>query len=147
MKVHKQTINLTDFIKARLEFFNTLAIQSNLSFIFESKSTESTININETKLQRIIDNNLTNAIKYTHENEPIKIVLDDFIFTISSKSRHIQQPQKVFEAYYREADTKSGLGLGLSLVKQICKEEGIKIELRSDENLTSFSYDFKEVSI
>jgi len=147
MKEHKQHINLNDFIKARLEFFDTLVIQSNLSFIFESNNDQFIINMNETKLQRIIDNNLTNAIKYTLENEPIKIVLDNFTFTISSKSTHIQQPQKVFEAYYREADTKSGLGLGLSLVKQICKEEGIKIKLDSDENLTSFSYDFTEVAI
>ncbi len=147
MKEHKQYINLTDFIKVRIEFFNTLAIQSNLYFIFENKNDKLTIKINETKLQRIIDNNLTNAIKYTNENEPIKIVLNNFIFTISSRSIHIQHPQKVFEAYYREVETQSGLGLGLSLVKQICKEEGIKIELKSDENLTNFSYDFREVSI
>ncbi len=144
IKDYKQRINLSDFIQSRIDFFNPLALQSNLSFIFKPDSDSITLYINETKLQRIIDNNLTNAIKYTHENEPIMIVLEDYLFKVSSKSTHIQQPEKVFEAYYREADTKSGLGLGLSLVKQICKEEDIKIQLKSDENLTSFTYHFKK---
>lgn len=143
IKDYKQTINLSHFIQSRIDFFNPLAIQSSLSFIFRTNSDAIKIDINETKLQRIIDNNLTNAIKYTYENEPITIVLDDFMFKVSSKSTHIQHPKKVFEAYYREADTKSGFGLGLSLVKQICKEEGIKIELKSDKHLTSFTYHFK----
>jgi hypothetical protein len=147
MKEHKQKIDLIAFIKGRLEFFNTLAIQSNLSFLFKSSKEDMQININETKLQRIIDNNLTNAIKYTLENEPIIIEIDNNSVIISSKSTHIQHPKKVFEAYYREADTKAGLGLGLSLVKQICKEEGIKIKLKSNKKLTSFSYDFTKVLV
>ncbi len=144
IKDYKQRINLSHFIQSRIDFFNPLAIQSKLYFIFKTNNNYMSLYINETKLQRIIDNNLTNAIKYTHENEPIMIHLDNFIFKVSSKSTHIQDPKKVFEAYYREAETKSGLGLGLSLVKQICKEEGIKITLKSDENLTSFTYHFKE---
>lgn len=144
IKDFKQRINLSHFIQSRIDFFNPLAIQSKLYFIFKTNNNHISLYINETKLQRIIDNNLTNAIKYTHENEPITIVLEDYLFKVSSKSTHIQNREKVFEAYYREAETKSGLGLGLSLVKQICKEENIKIELKSDENLTSFTYQFKE---
>jgi hypothetical protein len=147
IKEYKQEINLSEFIQSRIDFFNPLAIQSNLSFVFKTDNHSMILYISETKLQRIIDNNLTNAIKYTHELEPITIELNNFIFKVSSRSRHIQNREKVFEAYYREVDTKSGLGLGLSLVKEICKEERIKIDLTSDESITTFTYDFSKAKV
>ena len=142
----KHSIELIDYLRSRIEFFSEVAHQSQLSFDFQSSLEELNIYFNETKLQRIIDNNLTNAIKYTLENEPIIISLNKknerFCISIKSKSIHIQQPQKVFEAYYREGHAKEGFGLGLNLVKQICDEENIEIELVSDEELTCFSYCF-----
>ena len=144
IKDHKQNINLSHFIQSRIDFFTSLAEQSNHNILFQIDSDKTILKINETKLQRIIDNNLTNAIKYTLEKESILISLNGLVLEFSSKSTHIQKPQKVFEAYYRETDTKSGLGLGLSLVKQICKEEGIEIALKSDEKLTRFTYRFNQ---
>ena len=43
---------------------------------------------------------------------------------------------------YREDSLRYGFGLGLTLVKTICDEEGIAIELDSDEEKTIFSYEF-----
>ncbi len=64
-------------------------------------------------------------------------------FTIASYSRKIQEPKKIFEEYYREEQSQDGFGLGLNLVKRLCKEENVKITVHSDENITSFSYQFK----
>ncbi len=141
---YRQEIALAHFIQSRLEFFRPLAEQSKLTFDFQYKAEEKSVWISETKLQRIIDNNLTNAIKYTRAKETIMIVLEGYTLQFSSLSTHIQNPEKVFEAYYREVETQSGLGLGLSLVKQICKEEGIAISLESNSDKTTFTYCFKE---
>jgi signal transduction histidine kinase len=115
-------------------------------FIFESNVPLVNIFFNETKLQRIIDNNLTNAIKYTYENSAIHIALHVSpllcTFSITSHSRKIQEPEKVFEEYYRENSVHYGFGLGLTLVKSICDEEGVRIRLHSDEEKTIFSYQF-----
>ncbi len=146
LRYPKRVIELIYFLRSRIDFFSQVALQSNLNFTFNTKIDELFILFNETKLQRIIDNNLTNAIKYTLENEPINITLtcknNRFCLSIQSKSTHIQYPEKVFEAYYREAHTKEGFGLGLNLVKQICDEENIDVELISNENFTRFSYYF-----
>jgi hypothetical protein len=146
LKYPKHTIELIDFLRSRIEFFTQVALQSHLSFNLKSAIDELFIHFNETKLQRLIDNNLTNAIKYTQENEPINISLtcknNNYCLSIQSKSIHILYPQKVFEAYYREAHGKDGFGLGLNLVKQICDEEKIDVELSSDKNFTRFSYYF-----
>ncbi len=146
VKYHKHRIDLLDYLRSRIEFFSEVAKQTNLVFHFQSSVEEVMINFNETKLQRIIDNNLTNAIKYSEYGETIHIFLDilgtQAIITIQSRSIHIQNPDKIFNAYYRESSSEDGFGLGLNLVKQICDEEGVYIKVSSDENMTSFYYRF-----
>ena len=147
----KQEIELVDFVRSRIEFFDILTKQVDLSFSFKSTRAAVYINISETKLQRIIDNNITNALKYTQEGEMISIMIEEnpstYSLEIASRSAVIKNPQKIFDDYYRESKTKQGLGTGLSLVKQICDEEDIKISLQSDENLTTFSYYFSKATL
>ncbi len=146
----KRKIDLVDYLRSRIDFFAQVADKAKSQFCFETNCSEVYILFNETKLQRIIDNNLTNAIKYTFENEKITISLhldnDICHFTIASHSRKIQEPEKIFEEYYREELSQDGFGLGLNLVKRICKEENVKITLHSNENITSFSYQFKAIN-
>ena len=141
-------IVLSDFIRSRIHFFDIVAQQFNVSFVFKDDSHAATISFNETKLQRIIDNNITNAIKYTLDSEDIFICLtiekDNVIFEISSHSAIIKDPKHIFDAYYREDDFKDGLGLGLNLVKSICTKENVPIKLSSSEVSTSFQYNFKK---
>jgi len=146
----KHSINLSEFIQQRITFFEIVALQSNLTIVFKNLCDDVSIMINETKLQRIVDNNITNAIKYSKEFEVIALQLYDYhdgiIFEISSTSTIIKEPEHVFDAYYRENYDKDGLGLGLNLVKRICTEEDILIELNSNEEKTSFKYYFKKES-
>lgn len=143
-----QRIDLTDYARSRIDFFSQVAINAKSKLIFESSKRVKYINFNETKLQRIIDNNLTNAIKYTFENEDIYILLYEkegfYKLQFSSHSTLIQEPKKIFEEYYREEKLKEGFGLGLNLVKKICDEEGIKIDLESNSHSTTFTYYFKK---
>lgn len=145
----KKNIDFIDFIRSRIEFFESSANQIGSKFVFFSDKPSLDINFNESKLQRIIDNNLTNAIKYTEENSNIYITVkkeklnkEEYVLIISSCSQYIQYPEKVFKEYYREESTKEGFGLGLSLVKRICDEENIGISIESNEYFTSFRYVF-----
>jgi len=144
----KQSMVLLDFIQSRVEFFDIVARQSQVSFEVHQECSNALIKINETKLQRIVDNNITNAIKYTKEHEIIHILVfeeeEHCIFEIASSSSIIVDTHKVFEAYYREDTHKEGLGLGLNLVKKICDKEDIKIELLSSDHTTVFRYYFKK---
>jgi signal transduction histidine kinase len=120
-----------------------------ITFNYNLAQHELHVHFNETKLQRIIDNTLTNAIKYTLPNESVEVTLKKVgsyaEFIVSSKSKIIQDTDKVFDAYYREREDKSrdGFGLGLRLVKSICDEEGVNVCVFSDDSLTTFIYQFK----
>ena len=147
----KKAIELRDYVKKRLEFFDEVAHFSNLTFNFSEPEFPSWVQFNETKLQRVIDNNLTNAIKYTKNGEEIRVGIgcdtQGCLFWVESKSQKIHDPQKIFEAYYRERKKTDGFGLGLSLVKSICDEDGVEIKIFSDSELTRFEYTFKKGSI
>ncbi|NOQ29517.1 MAG: sensor histidine kinase [Helicobacteraceae bacterium] len=142
----KQEINLTAFVKSRVEFFSEVANKNNHKIIFNSQKDESVIEFNETQLQRIVDNNITNAIKYTLQNNDIFIQINRdkeyTYFNISSHSQKIEDTRKVFVEYYREESDATGFGIGLNLVKNICDEEGILIDISSNEQTTLFSYRF-----
>jgi c-di-GMP phosphodiesterase len=146
----KQTshqIDLVEYVKGRIDFFTQTALKFKVEFNFISNCEDIFIDFNEIKLQRIVDNNLTNAIKYTLANERIYVILkkinEECNFLIESRSVQILDPQKIFEEYYREEVSQDGFGLGLNLVKRICSEENVGIKLESGENWASFTYTFK----
>lgn len=147
----KHFIIFGDFIRSRIGFFNIVAQQLHKSFTFIDHTDNITLYFNETKLQRIIDNNITNAIKYTHDHEEIHIILSHTLkeihFEIFSHSSIIEDTEQIFDAYYREDAIQEGLGLGLSLVKSICNQENVKITLESSEISTSFRYSFKKATL
>ena len=143
----KHKIDLVDCVRSRVDFFSQVAHKAKTQFVFEVPDEEMHLLFNASKLQRIIDNTLTNAIKYSYENEEIFISLsmtdDSYSFYISSHSKMIQEPKKIFEEYYREELSKDGFGLGLNLVKRICEEENVIIDVDSTKEKTSFKYTFK----
>lgn len=146
----KASVDINKFIKSRIDFFSEVANLSNLSFSFLSEVEDVYIFFNETKLQRIIDNSITNAIKYTYQNEVIDVrltkTLQEVEFAIGSCSQPISDVDKIFDAYYREDDNelrnKQSFGIGLRLVKHICDEENVKIELDFSEEKNIFRYRF-----
>jgi signal transduction histidine kinase len=151
VNVATHQINLVDFVRSRIDFFSQSAIKFKSEFNFSSQRKEILLNFNEIKLQRIVDNNLTNAIKYSLPNETIQVKVkvrnDECYLIIESRSKQILDQQKIFEEYYREQISDSeGFGLGLNLVKRICSEENVGIQLESGENWASFTYIFKEIT-
>jgi signal transduction histidine kinase len=142
-------IDLVAYVNNRVEFFKEVARLAHLSFHVSSSVEQSMISFNETKLQRIIDNNITNAIKYTIPNEIVHvgITCDDekTRLEIASKSYKIEDTKKVFAPFYQEAHEAEGFGIGLSLVHSICNQEDVTIELESNDELTRFRYGFKRI--
>lgn len=147
----KKAIDLGEYVEKRLEFFDEVAHFSNLSFEFIAPPFAAWIQFNETKLQRVIDNNITNAIKYTKNGENIRVGVEcsawECRFWVESHSEKIHDSEKIFEAYYRERKKSDGFGLGLSLVKSICDEDGVEIKIASDIDITRFEYLFKKGNV
>ncbi|WP_373034624.1 sensor histidine kinase [Sulfurimonas sp.] len=143
----KAVLNFEKYIGSRIDFFTEVAQHSRVTFDYTADAKDLHIYFNETKLQRIVDNTITNAIKYTLANEIVHVKLEQIgaylEFSVGSKSKIIKNTDKVFEEYYREEDKRDGFGIGLRLVRTICDEEDVKISVSSDDNETVFKYRFK----
>jgi signal transduction histidine kinase len=142
----KEWIDIKLYLLSRTTFFEEIA-QGNDHQIVTYLDNCGKIWFSELELQRIIDNNLSNAIKYAKRGTDIKIELyekkDDVIMRFITHSKMIQDTQKIFEAFHREDRVKSGFGLGLEIVGEICQKEDILIDVESNEEITVFSYRFK----
>jgi signal transduction histidine kinase len=146
----KENINLSSFLKTRIEFFDEVANGNNV--IFNHTIEENIyINFNATQLQRMFDNLISNAIKYSYENHQIMITLNSnektILFTIQNSSDTIQDINKLFQRYYRENKSRGGFGIGLNIIKDICTQNNIELIVCSKNNITSFSYLFLKDSL
>ncbi|WP_345992007.1 HAMP domain-containing sensor histidine kinase [Sulfurimonas sp. HSL-1716] len=143
----KAAIEIELFLISRLDFFAEVAELSKVRFEYISDFKGRYIYFNETKLQRIIDNTITNAIKYTLAYEIVHVSLkQEGVFaelSMGSLSKTIKNTDRIFDAYYRENKTQDGFGIGLQLVNSICKEEDVVISLDSSDERTTFTYKFK----
>ncbi|RXJ88118.1 sensor histidine kinase KdpD [Arcobacter sp. CECT 8985] len=143
----KDKVNLSKYLAERIEFFEDIA---NSKFIKINVYIQDNINIfmNLLELQRIIDNTLINAIKYSKPNSKIDITLISTLelcaLTIKDYGVGIKDVKKVFSRFSREDHTQGGFGLGLNIIKSICDKNNIIIELKSKEDEgSSFTYNFE----
>ncbi|MBN2816805.1 MAG: sensor histidine kinase [Campylobacterales bacterium] len=143
----RAAVEINSYVHSRIDFFSEVAQLSKLSFTYSANVEEDYVYFNETKLQRIIDNTITNAIKYTLADELINVKVESqsgyVDVSVGSKSKEIKDKEKVFEAFYREHSSDDGFGIGLRLVKSICEEEDVAIFLDSTDRITTFRYRFK----
>lgn len=142
----KEEINFSNFLNERVELFREVAIANGHIINFEIAE-DIMIYFNIIELQRVIDNNISNAIKYAKKSTDIFITLytheDKAILKFITQSKKIEDTKQIFEAFHREEHMEGGFGLGLEIVGMICKKEEIKIEVDSTDTLTSFIYHFK----
>jgi signal transduction histidine kinase len=137
-------INISNILKERIEFFTRIAKSHNKRFIY--KIDENCIfYINKIELERIIDNNISNAIKYSKKEE-INISLekkdDKCILRFATYGEPIKDSKSIFEKNYREQTHKRGLGIGLNIVKQICEKYNIKYTHYYQDDKNIFEYQF-----
>lgn len=130
----KEHINLSTFTKERIEFFKDLLEAKE---IFVNKQIEPLLYVEFSKLElaRVIDNTLSNAIKYSKNATTITVKVfekeEKIYLQICDEGKGIKEKEKIFDRYYRGDKISGGFGIGLSIVKTICDKNSVAIELES----------------
>lgn len=137
VKDEKKDIDFSLFLERRIEFFNDLIISKNIKFLKDIQS-DIFINFNELELYRIIDNNISNAIKYSKDGSNIEISLqkeeNKIKLMFKDEGIGIKDKSKIFERYYRGDKITGGFGIGLSIVKNICEKNKVLVNVESQVN-------------
>ncbi len=142
MDYKDDTINLGEFLKERIFYFKSVAQANMVELICNIELPDIAVKMPETKLQRVIDNNISNAIKYSKRNKKITVraYIKNSLPTIEFHNFGpiISDKKKIFKRYYREENSKGGYGIGLNLVYEICKEYAIDIQVLSSIHRGNF---------
>ena len=137
-------IDISNILKSRIVFFTPLAKTRTKKLMYEIDE-NLYFNINKVEFERLVDNNISNAIEYS-KKELIKIELkkekEKIVLKFISYGEEIKNPEKIFEKNYREKEYKRGLGIGLNIVKNICEKYSIKYNVFSKEGKNVFEYIF-----
>ena len=129
-------INLSNILKQRIEFFNSIANMKKISFDLNIKD-DVLIVCDMKKITKLIDNILSNAIKYNKISGFIKINLDNNFLSIEDSGKGIEKEnlKTLFERYSRFDKSVGGFGIGLNIVSLIAKEYNLKIDVKSEINI------------
>ncbi|MBF7046121.1 HAMP domain-containing histidine kinase [Campylobacter volucris] len=129
---NKEWIFLKPLIIERIEYFKIFLEQKNITLKLDLQD-EGKILINKEQFFKMFDNLLGNAIKYNIKNGHIEINLYKEKLMIKDNGCGISEANlsKIFDRYMRFNNDQGGFGIGLSLVKKICDEHRINIEVQS----------------
>lgn len=143
-----EIIDFEEFVKERVEYFELICQLNNITLsLFITTQTQ--ILFNPTKLQRIVDNTLSNAIKFSHKNGKIDVHVDksehgEIVLSIQDYGQGIKNPEKITNPYYREHEHKTGFGIGMNIVKSIIDKSNITLDIQSTYlKGSTFTYTFK----
>jgi len=142
------TILISELVKQRVKFFDIIA-QVNKHEIEYAIDNDLYVYMNNIELERIVDNNISNAIKYAEDESDIEVTLsskDNFVtLSITSFGEEIENRELIFEKNYRNHNKQRGLGWGLNMVKNICEKNNVIYSLKHEDGKNIFSYKFKQV--
>jgi two-component system OmpR family sensor kinase len=125
-------LDLSAITNQRVEYFRTLAEVKKLEIITNIEE-KVTIFCDRKKMIKIIDNFLSNAIKYNKIKGKIIVNLRQSSLTIEDTGKGMTQDQieNLFQRYVRFDNSVGGFGIGLNIVSIIAKEYDFKIDVSS----------------
>ena len=129
---NNENINVSDILRQRIDFFNSLADMKKITFKMDIKD-NIFILCDVKKISKLIDNLLSNAIKYNKISGFIIVVLSEDGFSIQDSGKGITKEnlENLFERYTRFDKSVGGFGIGLNIVSLIIKEYDFKINVES----------------
>jgi two-component system OmpR family sensor kinase len=131
----KTDIDISKFCHERVEFFMDLLNSKEIEILTHIEP-HLHVDFSPLELSRIIDNTISNAIKYSKHGTKIEIELNknenSVILKIKDEGKGIEDISKIFERYYRGDKITGGFGIGLSIVKNICDKNGVDVEVQSE---------------
>ncbi len=128
----KEEFDLAEHIYTSIKYFKEIA--ANKEILINAELNTLIINMDKNSIRKLINNLISNAIKYSYNNKVIDITLQDNILKIKDEGLGIKQEdkKKIFKRYKRINQKGSGgFGIGLDIVMGVCRANKIEILLDS----------------
>lgn len=153
-QVEKSAVNLKakkteliSLLKGMVSSFNSLAEQKNINLKFQTKQNEIVCWVDVDKFEKIINNLLLNALKFTAKGGRVAVAIEEKMtngtpaaeIKISDTGISIPKEKlnKIFDRYFQVEDSTQrlhgGSGIGLSLVKEFVELHKWDISVESEQ--------------
>ncbi|MBL4941453.1 MAG: response regulator [Colwellia sp.] len=141
---NKENIVIDDQLVKYIIAFEPLLEAKNIH-LSKDLTSNAALNADKDDLASIIENLLTNALKYTFKTGWVKLTSNiqngqyQLIIENSHQGLTEQETKKVFERFERlgQSDSEQGFGLGLAFVKELCQQNNWHIECKSNQDLNN----------
>ncbi len=142
-----ETVDLSIQLLEMLEQFSEMILLHNLNL--NSKIDDQVkVKIDPHLLRVLFQNLISNAIMHNIDNGDIEVILQESELTIKNTGQATDMdPGKLFERFRKIDQTRESLGLGLSIVKQICDTYGIPVEYLVSNRNHKLKLDFGTVKV
>lgn len=145
LKLQKTEVDLLELAQATVKNFETKSEKKKVHCTVEGIHT--VVFADRGRIQQVITNLVSNAIKYSNENGIVRVVIKDMVnegiiiveddgIGIAKKDLNL-----IFERFYRTDKSRNrktgGAGIGLTIVKAIIQAHGGKIGVESEEGYGS----------
>ena len=138
---NEQNIDLKKLIETKLEQFEDMIVFKKISV--ERKLENAEIKMNTQLADILLSNIFSNAIRHNISEGKIIIELKNDSLIVSNTGNPLETaPEKLFERFQKSGSSSESVGLGLSIVKQICDTYSFKVNYSYTEGLHIISISF-----
>jgi two-component system, sensor histidine kinase PdtaS len=142
MTVHEEPTDAYNFLRRLVATFESYATQKNIKLIFDfDKDTPRGLMLDKPKVERIVNNLLSNALKFTPKDGVISVKIShkpstwQVAVTDTGRGIHSDDLPHVFNRFYQTNQTdvpvEGGTGIGLALSKELSQVLGGTLTVES----------------
>ncbi len=132
LELVEKPVAIYPFLQRLISVFETYAQKQSIALTFEYKaSPDLQVQLDANKFEKIINNLLANAIKFTPQDGAVKMKIEDLGYSleikVSDTGRGIHEDDlpHIFDRFYQSKQegvaTEGGTGIGLALVQEFVK--------------------------
>ncbi|MGE5400187.1 MAG: sensor histidine kinase [Ignavibacteriales bacterium] len=140
-EIRREYIEFVSWLKENVELQRPYARLKSINLQFVNISKHREVEIDKSGMERVINNLLNNALRYTLSGGSVTVEpflkIDSFGFSVTDTGIGIEEDEmaKIFNEFYRSKQArqieKFGTGLGLNIVNEIVKQNGGTVRVHS----------------
>jgi PAS domain S-box-containing protein len=138
IQLNFQRVNAEDIVKYATDSIKFQAVQKNIKLEVNMKADLPKVNADLEKTAWVMVNLLSNAIRYSPENQTVKVSVDEkeamLEFSVQDFGKGIDPmyQDKIFDKFFQiPGSNKNGTGLGLAIAKEFIVAQSGKIDIIS----------------
>ncbi len=132
---HIESLDISELCSERMVYFSAMAENKGLK-VHIAIDPEVVLDMDKNDATRLLDNLISNAIKYNRSKGLLKVLLTKEALSVLDTGVGIEKKElkTILQRFKRANKSEGGFGIGLDIVNQVVKSYGYVLTLNSEPN-------------